>query len=88
MKVDDIPSKVQKKGHNPKDNQQSKTPNKSGSSKFEPFDYKQANYNRFQSGDQRKKNQDVQSNFATVSVLVVWFSSTCLSDVFQCILFL
>ncbi|XP_052119785.1 exosome component 10 [Frankliniella occidentalis] len=43
-----------------------KTPNRnsSGPPQFEPYDYQQANYSRFQSGDQRRQNQDVRSNFA------------------------
>lgn len=71
-KADKTP-KAQKKGQNRnEDNHQNKTPNKSGSSKFEPFDYKQANYSRFQSGDQKKKTQEVQSNFETVGVFVLF----------------
>ncbi|XP_034255209.1 exosome component 10 [Thrips palmi] len=65
MKVDDKPFKGQKKGQNNKGgNQSSKTPNKSGSSKFEPFDYKQANYSKFQSGNKKNKSQEVQLNFS------------------------
>lgn len=46
----------------------------SRSSKFEPFDYQQANYSRFQSGDQRQKSLDVKSHFVSVSTTLFFLT--------------